>query len=68
MKKIPDPVNRVDFDQDKLARLKSALANAPGDRHATFMFEDHMYLKAYAVYPVEYLENYFGISREDSQK
>ena len=48
--------NNVTFDRPKLERLKTALAEAPGDRDAVFQFEGNEYVKSYAKYLIEYLE------------
>lgn len=47
---------KLSFDREKLERLKKALADAPGDRNAVFMFDGRELVKSYAGYLIEYLE------------
>lgn len=45
------------WDRPKLERLKLALAKSTGDEHAAFTFEGNEFIKGYASYLIEYLEN-----------
>lgn len=52
-----DKQNMVEFNQQKLERLKKAYAKA--GKGEVFVFEGNKYVKEYAGYMIQYLETVF---------
>ena len=48
--------NVVKWNREKLERFKQAYAACPGDGNQIFQFEGHDFVKAYAKYLIEFLD------------
>ena len=55
----------IEFDREKLKRLKGRYDRAVINNEKTFQFDGGDYLTTYAKYLIEHLENELGVDRQD---